>query len=293
MSVLGEVFRRYAKNPDVQRLRSTELEQHLLPILDACRIAWPELDVSADSFVRHLAENLPGDGRVDDCLSRMHCEDVYLACGCAAGDRAALAAFEHVLHQAVPVLHGMGLGTAQVDEVIQIMRAKLLVADESAQPPAIASFAGHGALVGWVRITARRTALSLRRNMDERIGGNEPELGDMPFPEDVELDYLKSRYRSEFKQAVEDALAALEPEQLRVLRFHYVDGLSIDRIGALLGMHRATAARRIRAACDAVRDQTRQLLHQRLRLSASELDSLAGLVQSQLHLSLGRLLQTR
>jgi hypothetical protein len=32
------------------------------------------------------------------------------------------------------------------------------------------------------------------------------------------------------------------------------------------------------------------LLHARLALSAGELDSLAGLVQSQLHLSLGRLL---
>jgi RNA polymerase sigma-70 factor (ECF subfamily) len=69
-------------------------------------------------------------------------------------------------------------------------------------------------------------------------------------------------------------------------------GLGIDRIGALLNVHRATAARWIRAASDAVRGETRRLLHERLGLKASELDSLAGLVRSQIHLSLGRLLQT-
>jgi len=114
----------------------------------------------------------------------------------------------------------------------------------------------------------------------------------MPLPADLELDYLKGRYQAEFKQAVEDAIATLPAEQLKILRLHYTDGLSIDRIGALLNVHRATAARWIRAASDAVRDETRRRLHERLRLSAGELDSLARLVQSQLHLSLSRLLKT-
>lgn len=64
---------------------------------------------------------------------------------------------------------------------------------------------------------------------------------------------------------------------LRVLRLHYHDALSIDRIGALLGVHRATAARWIRAASDAVRDETRRLLHTRLGPSAAEIDSLDSL----------------
>ena len=68
--------------------------------------------------------------------------------------------------------------------------------------------------------------------------------------------------------------------------------LSIDEIGAALHIHRATAARWIRAASEAVREETRRRLHERLRLTASELDSLVGLVRSQLHLSLARLLPT-
>lgn len=245
--------------------------------------------------MRHLAEHLPDEGDLDSCLSRMHCPDLFLACGCAAGDQPALAAFdESVLSQAVPVLHRMGFSASQIDEALQVVRAKLLVAGEPGHRPLIASYAGRGALVGWVRTTARRTALSTRRNKDEQIGGVDPGRGleRMLPPADMELEYLKGRYQPEFKQAVEDAIATLPAEQVKILRLHYTEGLSIDRIGALLNVHRATAARWIRAASEAVRDETRRRLHERLRLSVNELDSLAGLVQSQLHLSLSRLLKT-
>jgi RNA polymerase sigma-70 factor (ECF subfamily) len=192
------------------------------------------------------------------------------------------------------VLQRMGLPASQIDEVVQVLRTKLLVGDEHGRSALIASYAGRGPLVGWVRTAARRTALSLRRNKDEQIGGGGDnfDLKRIPISVDADLDYLKNRYQAEFKRAVEDAIATLDAKQLRVLRLHYHDELSIDHIGAraLLGVHRATAARRIRAASEAVRDETRHLLHARLGLSSAELDSLAGLVQSQLHLSLGRLL---
>lgn len=292
---LVEVFRQRAKNPSVRDCPPADLERRLREILDACRAAWPGLAVPLDAFVRHMAENLPETGELDGCLARMHGPDLYLACGCAAQDPAALAAFDgSVLRQTVPVLGRMGLPDSQIDEVIQVLRAKLLVPGEGEPQPVIATYAGRGSLVGWVRTAARRTALSLRRNMDEQIQGGPREaraVEALPLPADVELDYLKGRYQIEFKQAVEDAIGALDAEQLNILRLHFTDGLGIDRISALLGVHRATAARRIHAASDAVRSETRRLLHARLKLSAGELDSLAGLVQSQLHLSLNRLLQ--
>lgn len=289
-----EVFRCHAKHPDTGRWAPADLERRLRAILDACLAAWPELDVPADAFVRHLAEHLPEEGDLDGALARMHGPDLYLACGCAAGDPAALAAFDRkVLGQAVAVLRRMGLSASEIDEVVQVMRDKLLVGDGRGHRPFMASYAGRGTLVGWVRTVARRTALGLRRNKADQIGVAKEgrSLEPIPFPADLELDYLKGRYQTEFQQAIEDALASLGAEHLRVLRLHYLDGLSIDRIGALLSVHRATAARWIVAACDAVRAETRRLLHVRLGLSASELDSLAGLVQSQLHLSLDRLLQ--
>src|SRR5688572_30340522 len=98
---LAEIFQNHASNPSVGKCPPTDLERRLREILDACRAAWPGLEVPEDAFVRHLAENLPDEGDLDSCLSRMHCSDLYLACGCAAGDPAALAAFDgRVLNRA-------------------------------------------------------------------------------------------------------------------------------------------------------------------------------------------------
>ena len=290
---LAAIFQQHASHPDAGRRSPAELDHRLRELLDACRTTWPELAVPTDAFIRHLAAHLPGDGDLESALSRMHVPDLYLACGCVAGDPAALSAFDRaILARTPPVLQRMSLSASQIDEILQILRTKLLVAHAD-QPPALASYAGRGALIGWVRTAARRAALSLHRNKDEQLDGNPDDaraLERLPLPADPELDYLKGRYAAELKQAIETAIAALAPEHRHVLRLHYTDELGIDRIGALLGVHRATAARRIQAAAEAVRAETRRLLRERLRLDTAELDSLARLVQSQLHLSLARLL---
>src|SRR5882672_7912674 len=66
---LAEVFEESANDPGA-RLASPDLERRLHEILDACRAAWPGLGVPDHAFVRHLAENLPGEDDLDSCLSR-------------------------------------------------------------------------------------------------------------------------------------------------------------------------------------------------------------------------------
>jgi RNA polymerase sigma-70 factor, ECF subfamily len=148
---LAAVFQEFAKHPGGRSCPPAELDRRLRELLDACRAAWPGLGVPADAFVRHFAQNLPEDGDLDSCLSRMHGTDLYLAYGCAAGDPTALAAFDgKVLSQTVPVLQRMGISPSQIDEVVQVLRAKLLVADERGLP-LMSTYAGRGPLVGWVR----------------------------------------------------------------------------------------------------------------------------------------------
>jgi RNA polymerase sigma-70 factor (ECF subfamily) len=291
---LAAIFREHVKNPDVHQCPPLELERRLHEILHGCRAAWPGIELPQHVFIRHLAENVPPQGNLDDCLARMHCTDLHLACGCAEGLPAAIAVFDSEIRSEVPpVLRRMGLATDQIDEVLQVVRTKLLIADGQRARPAIASYAGRGSLVGWVRIAARRAAISMGRNKDEQCRSDkEGDLERIALPSDLQVEYLKTRYQGEFKQAVEDALGILDAKHLNMLRFHYVDGLNIDRIGALLQVHRATAARWIRGAADAVRTEVQRLLRERLGLSAGEIDSLAGLVQSQLHVSISRLLKT-
>ena len=255
-------------------------------VIDRARAAWPELDLDEGGFAAQVERCLAGGGDP----GALHAGDLWLAYGCSIGDDHAVAAFDReVLSQVGLLLGRMQPTPLLVDETRQALREKLLVAAPGARPR-IAEYAGRGPLAAWVRVAAVRTALDLLRAGGARSGADvEPDdlAADGSSPE---LDYVKERYAPQFKAAFQEALRALDSEQRNVLRLHVVEGLNIDEIGALFKVHRSTVARWIAAARQAVLTGARQRLRVQLGLSAGEFDSLAGVVRSQLDLSVAKIL---
>jgi RNA polymerase sigma-70 factor (ECF subfamily) len=270
-----------------------QLEETLRSLWEAGRKAWPQVELAPASFVRHLCACLPHDGD-STRLASVHATDLYLACACALGDPEALARFDrHFLPVAAEVLLRNGADTTWVDEVQQVLRQKLFVGRES-RAPRIAEYSGVGPLKSWVRATAVRAATDLRRGEDRAVPLQEGELAEMELlTADPELEFLKSRYRRELKEAFALALQALPDRDLNVLRFYLVDGLNIDKIGQLYGTHRATAARWIAGAREFLLDESRRILGERLRVTPEEFNSLVRLVRSNLDLSIMRFLRER
>ena len=102
---------------------------------------------------------------------------------------------------------------------------------------------------------------------------------------------MKSRYGSEFKRALEQAIAALTGKQRNLLRHYYVKGFTTGQIGALFNINQSNASRRLSIVRETLLGQTRRILRERLKLTESDLTDLAALVQSQLNLSLSRILK--
>jgi RNA polymerase sigma-70 factor (ECF subfamily) len=75
-----------------------------------------------------------------------------------------------------------------------------------------------------------------------------------------------------------------------VLRLHLVEGLALERIGAMYRTHKSTVSRWLARARQQVLEGTRARLAERLRLSPDELHSLLRDVPGQLELSLPALL---
>jgi len=67
---------------------------------------------------------------------------------------------------------------------------------------------------------------------------------------------------------------------------HVIDGLTIDQIGALQGVHRATAARWIERAREAISRSVRRDLMRQLGADPFETEELLQWVQSRIELSL-------
>ena len=109
---------------------------------------------------------------------------------------------------------------------------------------------------------------------------------------DPEVDYLKSKYKEEFRDAFQATLVELSNDERNVLKLHYIDGLNIDEIGTAYRVHRATVARWLAHSREKILEETKKRLEQRLKLQSSEVESLIGLVRSQLDVSIHKFLKT-
>ncbi len=213
--------------------------------------------------------------------------DVALASACARGIPEAIAQFEALYGADLRIVHARSRGNKPAfDELAQAVRVKLFAGDA----PRIAEYRGTGPLRNWVRIVATRTLIEMARGMKHTDPLEESGVVPLAAPDDdPEMAYLKRRYAAEVKEAFEAAAKELAAEERNVLREHYACGLGIDQIAAIHGIHRATAARRLASAREAVLAGTRRLLTARLRLSRAEIESVVRMVESRMHLTAERI----
>ncbi len=256
---------------------------------------WPSIAIEHDTFVAFL-ETLPAGAGAVEAASEHDDEalaELYLACGCHNRDAAAFAHFDANYLSVVPAaLAHMRLPADTVDEVRQQVRHKLLLA-EADELPKLARYAGQGKLRGLVQVIAVRCALSMLRK-DQRIApGGDDQLLAMPSPEnDPELSFLKRRYRAEFKTSFQAAVQDLSSRDRNFLRLHLFGGMTVEQVGKVYGVHRATATRWLAKLRAQLLKDTQASLRKRLQVSQDEFDGLMELIQSRLDVSMQRVLET-
>ena len=218
-------------------------------------------------------------------------EDLQLVRSALEGDREALARLDGLLSAEVDAAAATLRAPAGIgDEVKQRLREHLFVGDAE-RGPAIAEYGGRGDLRGFLRITAVRECLRVMKRQQREVGMDGDDFSLVVSAVDPELERLKATYRGEFAECFAAALAGLDARERTLLRMNAIDRVAIDQIGALYGVHRATAARWVERARARVAEKTEQLLAERLTLSTTEVASVIRLVRSELDLSLERLLR--
>jgi RNA polymerase sigma-70 factor (ECF subfamily) len=269
---------------------SPELEQALKDLLEQARSAWPTVALSDEIFLRYLRERLVNGGDPVTELRGVHAADLYLACGCSQGEPRAIAAFEE--SYVTPIEAHLARSDALPafsQELKQTLRERILVAREGFLPR-ISSYNGRGPLGGWLRMVAARVAVDLRRK--QKNEGTRPGSLAVPLPAlDPELAYLKERYRREFEAALEAAFRGLSPREGTIMRLHFLEGMPVSGIATMYQVSSRTVQRWIAAAQANILARARQILSEKLALSGAELDSLLGLVKSELNLSFHRFLE--
>lgn len=268
------------------------LEDRLQQMLAEAQSSAGNLSPTPVQFMQHLAR-VVGKKAEPEALDGLKLGDLYLACACALGDSRALNAFDSEYGRDIDLaIARSGNVNLTKDEFRQALRNKLFVARDD-KPPKIADYAGRGDLRAWVRVTAVRMIVDIVRskNAGKEISVEAEMLGAMPAPsEDPELDYIRKVYKTEFKQALQDAFTNLTARERNLLRHQVIHGLNIDQVGAIYSVHRTTAFRWIEKARKALLNKTKEALMDRLKVGQSQFLSIMRVVQSDLDVSMRRLL---
>lgn len=248
------------------------------------RAAWPGVEVAPEVFAARAAA-APGGAPVRPA-------DLYLAVACETGDPAALAAFERAMIAPLRgILSRAEHDRAVVDEVLQQVRVRVLVGDGAA-PPRLASYAGGGSLLSWLKVTALRLHANLRRGERRAPPPAGDAVDDATPPTEIppERLLLDQRWGQVLRDALGAAMRALPPRERTLLRLHYVEGLALDRIGLTYGVHKSTVSRWLTAARDRLLAAAVEAVRARVDgVDAREVESLCEELCSRLDLSLSAL----
>lgn len=252
---------------------------------EQARSAWPDFEVSVEAFRAAVGSLLAEEPGTHERWS-----ELYLACGCAAGNRHALQHFETSYVTLVPAaIRRFSLDPGDIDDVRQAVRRRLLLAGEAG--PRLLRYAGRGSLRGLVRITATRIAVDLVRARQGRGTEASDDLLRLPVgADDPELVAIKAEFRSEFRLAFERAMASLTARQRTVLRLHLIDGVPLQKLATSYDVHRATVVRWIAAAKAELLQSTVRNLSELTSSREDEMQSFIRLIGSRMELSVRRVL---
>ncbi|MCH9680516.1 MAG: sigma-70 family RNA polymerase sigma factor [Deltaproteobacteria bacterium] len=265
------------------------LDTSLADAVAAAQAAHPGIRTDANAFAGRIAQAVGADRAR---LGVLPIPDLYLAFGCAMGDRVAADTFIR--------LHG-----GQIDRVLAKAERGLDVAERrqaalthilaprAGGPAKIDGYRGRGSLDSWIRVVVARLAVDLfRRRGAEVEVAVDPMLLQEVQP-DGQPDRESRRHEADVTGALEDALERLDADERRLLRERFAQGRTTDELATARGVHRTTIARRVDQVRAKLATLAREALRQRLRVDEATATSLLAMVPDGLDVSVNRLLASR
>jgi RNA polymerase sigma-70 factor, ECF subfamily len=221
------------------------------------------------AFAQRVAELTPAKGVLGD---------LALAFAACHGHLQAQRVVEKTLRESRQNVARIDADPSFLDEVHQVTLTRLL----SPPKPRLASYSGLGPLGAWLRATAVRVAIDLRRGRARELPEESLEtlIHVGPGRPDSAVRGLTA---TQVADAIRKALDTLSSRDRTLLRLHYFEGTTLEALARMYSVHRATVARWLSDAREVVLAQTRRSLSS--RSGGDELEEVLGSVQSQLDVS--------
>ena len=215
---------------------------------------------------------------IDDFVDTLHGDDLCLVIACERADEHAWNdLFEGYGATVRSAARSASSNEAMADDVAQSIWAELhgLKTREQGKPGGkLGYYSGVGSLGGWLRAVVGQLAIDQHRRQTRLVQAEEDSDLDRMALDDGDLDgagayqlsaspeeLLTSNLASaDVEKALGRALAELPDEDRLLMKLYYFDGLRLREAGAVLGVHEATASRRLTRIHGDVRQQVEAIL---------------------------------
>jgi len=238
---------------------------------------WKRLRAATGKYV--LKDDPSADSNtIDKFLDRLHADDLCLVIACERGDQAAWSdLFEAYGATVRSAARSASSNEAMADDLAQSIWAELhglKVREDGLPAGKLAYYSGAGSLGGWLRAVVTQLAIDQHRRQAKLVQTEEDSDLDRLAQTDAEPDgarafqsaaspedLLASDIASaDVEKALARALAELENEDRLLMKLYYFDGMRLREAGAVLGVHEATASRRLTRIHGEVRQHVETIL---------------------------------
>jgi RNA polymerase sigma-70 factor, ECF subfamily len=235
------------------------------------------LEQFADALYQSLTRRPPAAAQstVENFLNSLHVRDLAVAAACRLGIEQAwddfITRYRSVLYDAArAIVRDDVRGRELADSLYADLYGLEIRAGR--RRSLLQYFDGRSSLATWLHaVMARRFVDGYRRerrmsSMQDMAPADLPDEGSAADPPDPN----RGRYLALLRDALENALRALEARDRLRLGCYYVENLTLKQIGQLLGEHESSVSRRLNRARKALRRQVERSLR-RQRLSDDEI----------------------
>ena len=240
------------------RLLARASDSHSL----TCEALIPRIRLAVDKYILKDDENASPEA-ITEFIDKLQADDLCLIVACEQGNQEAwsdlVERFSPTVRSAARSASSNEEGAEDLTQSIWAELYGLRVREDGKPAGKLAYYSGRGSLAGWLRAVVAQLAVDQHRKQSRLVqteqdsdfdriiqdGQEENEWTGHGAAVNPELEISQKLAGAEMRKALAKSISQLSAEDRLLVKLYYFDGLRLHEAGVVLGVHEATASRRL------------------------------------------------
>ena len=247
---------------------------------------------------------------IRDFIDGLQADDLCLIVACEQGNQKAwndlVERFSTTVRSAARSASSNEEGADDLAQSIWAELHGLRLRDDGKPAGKLAYYSGRGSLAGWLRAVVAQLAIDQHRRQSRLVqteedadfdriiqhGQDETTWSGHGASANPELQISTKLAGAQMQKALAESVKQMSAEDRLLVKLYYFDGLRLREAGAVLGVHEATASRRLRRIHSELRRQVERLLIEQEGWTHSETEQAFSEVAINLEADIEPMLRT-